>query len=126
MNRAAEAAVVEAKPLLVDAIRKMSANDAKDIFMGPDDAATRYFRKTTGHELTERFKPVVARATAKVQLADKFNALASKAAKFRLIDEKMADLDGYVTEKTVDGLFAIIAEQELRIRQDPVATGTNC
>ncbi len=124
MNRAAEAAVVEAKPLLVDAVKKMSVSDAKDILTGPPDAATQYFRKATSDQLTQKFKPIVTKATTKVQLADKYNAFAGKAAKFRLIDEKDADLDSHVTSKAIDGLFVMIAEQEKQIRQDPIGTGS--
>jgi hypothetical protein len=124
MNHAAESAVVEARPLLVDAVKKMSVKDATSILTGPPDAATQYFRNATGEQLTTKFAPIVKKATAKVQLADKFNAYASKAAKFNLIDEKDANLDGYVTGKAIDGLFIMIAEQEKQIRQDPIGTGS--
>lgn len=124
MNRAAEAAVVEAKPLLVNAVKNMSVKDAKDILAGPPDAATQYFRRTTSEQLSQKFQPVVRKATARVQLADKYNAFAGKAAKLKLIDEKDANLDGYVTQKTMDGLFLMIAEQEKQIRDDPVGSGS--
>lgn len=124
MNRAAEAAVIEAKPLLVNAVKKMSVTDAKNILTGPPDAATQYFRTTTGAQLTQKFMPIVKKATAKVQLADKYNAYAGKAAKLKLIDAQDADLDSYVTAKAIDGLFVMIAEQEQQIRQDPVGTGS--
>jgi hypothetical protein len=124
MNHAAESAVVEARPLLMDAVKKMSVKDATSILTGPPDAATQYFRNATGEQLATKFAPIVKKATAKVQLADKFNAYASKAAKFNLIDEKDANLDGYVTGKAIDGLFIMIAEQEKQIRQDPIGTGS--
>ena len=125
MNHAAESAVVEAKPLLVGAVKSMSVRDAKDILTGPEDAATQYFRRTTSAGLSERFLPIVKRATAKVQLTDKYNAFAGKAAKYGLIDEKDADLDNYVTQKAMDGLFLMIAEQEKNIRRDPIGTGSS-
>lgn len=125
MNRAAEAAVVEAKPLLVNAVKQMSVKDAKDILSGPDDAATQYFKRTTSSGIGARFLPIVKKATAKVQLADKYNAYAGKAAKLGLIDAKDANLDSYVTQKAMDGLFLMIAEQEKQIRADPVGTGSN-
>jgi hypothetical protein len=125
MNRAAESAVVEAKPLLVDAVKKMSIKDAKDILTGPEDAATQYFRTATSAQLTQKFLPIVKKATARVQLAEKYNAFAGKAAKLKLLDEKDADLDHYVTQKAIDGLFLMVAEQEKQIRQDPVGTGSN-
>lgn len=125
MNRAAESAVVEAKPLLVDAVKKMSIKDAKGILSGPEDSATQYFRTTTSAQLAQKFLPIVKKATARVQLAEKYNAFAGKAAKLKLIDEKDADLDSYVTQKAIDGLFLMVAEQEKQIRQDPVGTGSN-
>ncbi len=125
MNRAAESAVVEAKPLLVNAVKNMSVKDAKDILAGPPDAATQYFRRTTSEQLSQKFQPIVSKATAKVQLTDKYNAFAGKAAKLRLIEEKDANLDSYVTQKAMDGLFLMIAEQEKQIRQDPIGSGSN-
>lgn len=125
MNRSAESAVVEAKPLLVDAVKKMSIKDAKGILVGPEDSATQYFRTATSAQLAQKFLPIVKKATARVQLAEKYNAFAGKAAKLKLIDEKDADLDHYVTQKAIDGLFLMVAEQEKQIRQDPVGTGSN-
>lgn len=124
MNRAAEAAVVEAKPLLVNAVKQMSVKDAQGILTGGDDAATQYFKRTTSAPLTEKFLPIVKKSTAKVQLAEKYNQFAGKAAKFKLVDEKDANLDDYVTRKALDGLFLMIAEQEKTIRKDPVGTGS--
>lgn len=124
MNRAAEAAVVEAKPLLVNAVKQMSVKDAQGVLTGGDDAATQYFKRTTSAPLTEKFLPIVKQATAKVQLADKYNQFAGKAAKLNLIDQKDANLDDYVTRKALDGLFLMIAEEEKAIRKDPVGTGS--
>lgn len=124
MNRAAELAVVEAKPILVNAVKNMSFDDARAILTGGDDAATQYFRRATSADLTAKFLPIVKQATAKVELADKYNDYAGSAAQFGLIDKKDADLDQYVTKKTLDGLFLMVAEQEKSIRQNPVATGS--
>ena len=124
MNRAAEAAVVEAKPLLVKAVKDMSVKDAQGILTGGDDAATQYFKRSTSEPLAKKFLPIVKKATAKVQLADKYNQFAGKAAKFHLIDAKDANLDDYVTRKALDGLYLIIAEQEKAIRKDPIGTGS--
>lgn len=124
MNRAAEAAVVEARPLLVNAVKNMSVKDAYDILGGPPDAATQYFRKTTSDQLTKKFLPIVHQATTRVSLSEKYDAFAGKAAKLKLLDEKDADLDGYVTRKALDGLFLMIAEQEKQIRDDPVGSGS--
>lgn len=120
MNRAAEAAVPEAKKLLVDSIRKMSVEDAKGILSGGDDSATQYFRRTTSAPLGERFKPIVQKAMAKVKLTQKYDKFAGKAARFGLIDEENAHLDQYVTAKALDGLYLMIAEEEKAIRANPV------
>lgn len=124
MNRAAEAAVVEARPILVNAVKTMSFDDARGIVSGGDDAATNYFRRSTSADIAQKFLPIVKQATAKVKLADKYNKYAGKAAKLGLLDEKDADLDRYVTQKAMDGLFLMVAEQEKSIRKDPVATGS--
>ena len=125
MNRAAEAAVVEAKPLLVNAVKNMSVQDAKAILGGGEDAATQYFKRTTAAPLTSKFLPIVAKATQKVKLADKYNEFAGKGARFGLIDPKDADLNNYVTRKALDGLYLTIAEEEKKIRQDPVGAASS-
>ena len=124
MNRAAESAVAEAKPLLVNAVKQMTVKDAQAILTGGDDGATQYFRRTTATPLTAKFRPIVAKATAKVQLADQYNRLAGKAAKLYLLESQDANLDDYVTRKALDGLYSVIAEQEKTIRHDPVGTGS--
>jgi hypothetical protein len=121
MNRAAEAAAPQAKTLLVNSIRQMSVDDAKGILTGGEDAATQYFRRTTSGPLTEKFKPVIRKAMAKVKLAEKYDQLAGKAAKFGLVREQDAHLENYVTQKTLDGLYLMVAEEEKSIRQNPGA-----
>lgn len=124
MNRAAEMAAKEAKPILVDAVRKMTLNDAKGILTGGDTAATDFFRRTTSQSLTQRFLPIVREMTAKVRLAEHYDQLAGPAASLGLIDEQEAHLDQYVTRKALDGLFLVIGEEERAIRHDPVGTAT--
>ena len=125
MNRAAEMAVVEAKPILVNAVKNMSFSDATGILTGGDDAATQYFKRTTSSDIAVKFLPIVKQATAKVGLAAQYNQYAGQASKLGLMDKKDADLDTYVTNKAMDGLFSMIAEQEKSIRKDPVGTGSN-
>ena len=125
MNRAAEMAVVEAKPILTNAVKSMSFDDARGILAGGDDAATQYFKRTTSEAIGAKFMPIVKKSTAKVDLAGKYNKYAGKAAQFGLMDKKDADLDSYVTQKAMDGLFLMIAEQEKAIRKDPIGTGSN-
>ena len=124
MNRAAEMAVKEATPILVDSVKKMSVQDAKAVLTGGDDAATQYFRRTTSGELTQRFLPIVKKMTAKVQLAEQYNNLAGQAASFGLVKQEDANIDNYVTRKALDGLYLVIAEQERAIRKDPVGAAT--
>jgi len=125
MNRAAEMAVKEAQPLLVDAVRRMSVQDAKGILTGGDDAATQYFRRTTSDALTQKFLPIVKQMTARVNLAQLYNQYAGQAAAFGVVDAKDANIDNYVTRKALDGLFLVIAEQERAIRKDPVGAASN-
>lgn len=125
MNRAAEMAVVEAKPILTNAVKSMSFDDARGILTGGDDAATQYFKRTTSKDIGARFLPIVKTATAKVDLAGQYNKYAGQAAKLGLMSEQDADLDTYVTQKAMDGLFLMIAEQEKAIRKDPIGTGSN-
>jgi hypothetical protein len=124
MNRAAESAVIEAKPILWQAIKQMTVKDGLEILKGSDDAATQYFRRTTSEPLTAKFRPIVESATAKVGVATQYEKFASKASKVGLVSAKDADLDGYITEKALDGLFLMVAEEEKQIRKDPVATGS--
>jgi hypothetical protein len=124
MNRAAEMAVKEATPILVDSVKKMSVQDARGVLTGGDDAATQYFRRTTSDQLTRRFLPIVKEMTAKVQLAEQYNSLAGQAASLGLVKQEDANIDSYVTRKALDGLFLVIAEQERAIRKDPVGAAT--
>jgi hypothetical protein len=124
MNRAAEMAVKEASPVLVDAVKKMSIQDAEGILTGGDTAATDYFRKTTSDTLTKKFLPIVQQATAKVQLAGQYNELAGQGEKLGLVKSDDANIDSYVTRKALDGLFLVIGEQERAMRKDPVGTAT--
>jgi hypothetical protein len=124
MNRAAEAAVPEARKLLLDAVKKMSVRDAKAILTGGDTAATQYFRKTSHAALHERFLPIVKSATEKVGVAQRYKEFAAPAAAFGLVKSEHADLDEYVTLKALDGLYFMLGEEEKKIRKDPVGTGS--
>ena len=124
MNRAAEAAVPEAKPLLVDAVKAMTVQDAKQILQGGDTSVTEFFAGKTREPLGVKFLPIVTTATEKVDLVSKYNAVASKASGFGLLSAEQANLQQYVTGKALDGLYKMIGEEEKKIRQDPVATGS--
>lgn len=125
MNRAAEAAVPRAKPLLVDAAKKMTVQDAKGILTGGEDSATQYFKRTTSEPLAKQFKPIVKKAMAKVKLAEKYNEIAASGAKFGLVKEEDANLEDYVTRKALDGLFVGIADEEKKIRENPKAAASS-
>lgn len=120
MNRAAEAAVPEAKTLLVDAVRQMSVEDARTILSGGDDSATRYFKSKTQTRLAEKFLPVVKQSTDRLALAEQYNKLAGQAASFGLVKSEDAQIEGYVTRKALDGLYLMIGEEEKAIRRNPV------
>ncbi len=120
MNKAAEAAVVEAKPVLVNAVKQMSVSDAKSILTGGNTSATEYFRRTTSADLTARFLPIVKKYTDQLGVTQQYSQLAKPAAQFGLIDAKQASLDGYVTQKALDGLFLMVADEEKAIRQNPI------
>lgn len=125
MNRAAEAAVPEAKALLVDSVKQMSVQDAKNILTGGDDAATQYFKKTTSKPLADKFLPIVKKATENVQLAQQYNKFAETGAQFGLVKKEQANLEQYVTQKALDGLYLMMAEEEKAIRKDPLGASTS-
>jgi hypothetical protein len=125
MNRAAEAAVPEAKALLVDSVKKMSVQDAKGILTGGPTSGTDYFRRTTAEPLRVKFLPIVKKATARVKLADTYNRYAQKGVQFGLVKQDQANLDDYVTQKALDGLYTMVAEEEKKIRQNPLQAGSN-
>jgi hypothetical protein len=125
INRAAESAVPEARALLVDSVRRMSVQDAKGILTGGQDSATQYFRRTTGEQIRARFLPIVQKATSRVQLAELYNKYASYGASLGLIGSEDANLDHYVTQKALDGLFLLVAEEEAKIRQNPAKAATS-
>ena len=125
MNRAAEAAVPEAKDLLLNAVKQMTLQDAKAILTGGDDSVTQYFQRTTSAPLTEKFLPIVKQATERVDLAKKYNRYAKQGAKLGLLDKEDASLEGYVTQKTLDGLFFMIGEEERAIRKNPLGQASS-
>jgi len=124
MNRAAEAAVPEAKALLLSAAKSMSVDDARRIVSGGDDSVTKFFAAKTRKPLAEKFLPIVTRQTEKVDLAARYDALAAKAAGMGLVKGDEATVERYVTGKALDGLYLMIGEEEKKIRRDPIGTGS--
>lgn len=126
LNRAAEAAVPLAKPVLLAAIRDMSLDEATNIVRGNDDAATDYFRAQADAVLRERFKPVVADATARANVTGTYKRLVKKAMFLeKATGSGQVDLDAYVTRAALDGLYLLMAEEERRIRHNPLARTTD-
>jgi hypothetical protein len=125
MNRAAEAAVPEAQALLLAAVKAMSIQDATRIVRGGETSVTDFFAERTRAPLGEKFLPIVTQATEKVALADKYNAVASKATAFGLVKKEDANVQAYVTRKALDGLYLMIGDEERKIRADPIGTGSD-
>ena len=124
MNRAAEAAVPEAKALLVNAVKSMSVEDGRQILTGGDNSATQFFADKTRAPLAVKFLPIVTRATEKVSLANKYNKVAGQVASLGLVNKDEANIQSYITGKALDGLYLMIGEEERKIRADPIGTGS--
>ena len=125
MNRAAEAAAPAARDLFVDAITGMTVTDAKKIFHGRENEATVYFEEKTRNRLQEIFKPIVSNAMASVGVTRSYQELDAKLRTIPFADAVSLDLDGYVTDGALDGLFLTLAREERRIRENPAARVTD-
>ena len=125
INRAAESAVGEAKPVFINAIKSMSVQDAKSIISGGQDSGTQFFKGKTSDTLRTKFLPIVKKATERVGLAQKYNEFAGKGAKLGIIKGDQANVESFVTQKALDGLFLMMADEEKAIRADPIGKGTD-
>ncbi len=127
MNRAAEKAVPVAIDVFTDSIRQMTFTDVKNIlFSGQDDSATQFFRRTSEETLRGKFRPIVEQFTAQVGVTQKYKDMTSKLGfASQLLGKDATDLDGYVTQKALDGLFYMVAEEEKKIRKDPIGRTTD-
>lgn len=126
MNHAAEQAVPEAQAIVAEAIRKMTLKDARKILNGPQDAATRYFKRVGEQPLSRRMLPIVSEATSRTGVTSAYKDLIGKAGiAGSLFDTSSLDIDSYVTGKALDGLFLMIAAEEKRIRENPLARSTD-
>lgn len=128
LNRAAEESAKKAAPIFVDAIKNMSVSDGFAILKGGDDAATNFLQKNTTSKLVEAFSPVVSEAIAKVKLTDYWNPVVSKYNVYASLagkNEVTTDLDKYVTDRAISGLFTMVKQEEKKIRKDPVAQVTD-
>jgi hypothetical protein len=119
MNHAAEQAVPEAKQLMITAVKTMSVEDAKKILTGGDNSVTEFFKAKTQAPLAIKFLPIVKRATDRLGLAQKYDQFAGEGVKFGLIKGDAANIEQYVTDKALDGLYLMIGEEERALRQHP-------
>ena len=124
MNRAAESAVPMAKPLLLDAVKSMSVTDAKNILSGGDTSVTDFFRQKTSAPLAAKFLPIVKSVTDRSGLASKYNSTMSQIGKTGLVPQQQSTVEGYVTDRTLDGLYLMIGEEEKAIRSNPLGYGS--
>tara|TARA_B110000093_G_C12857727_1_gene362092 strand:- start:151 stop:879 length:729 start_codon:yes stop_codon:yes gene_type:complete len=124
INRAAEDAVIDAKDIFITAIKNMTLTDALGILRGEKDAATKYLEKSTRAALVEKFKPTVKVSLDKVGATRYWNLMFSTYNKIPFVTKVNPDLDDYVTNKAIDGLFIQIAKEELTIRKNPTARVT--
>jgi hypothetical protein len=124
INRAAEDAAKEAKPIFVAAIRNMSIRDAINIVKGEEDAATQYLKKNTSVELNAKFQPVIKNSLDKVNATKHWEEVITTYNKIPFVKKMNPDLTAYVTQKAIDGLFVMIAKEEKKIREDPMARTT--
>ena len=127
MNHAAEEAVPVAADIFIDSIRQMSFNDARSIlFSGRDDAATEFFRRTSENTLRDKFRPIVQDFTERVGVTSKYKQMMGRYGFIgKALGQDATDIDGYVTQKALDGLFLLIADEEAKIRRDPVGRTTS-
>lgn len=125
MNRAAERASAEAKPVLIDAVSQMTLTDAMGILKGSDTAATDYFRGKTSDTLRARFLPIIKEKMGEVGLYQQYNQLMGSYATLPLTRKPVFDLDNYVADQGLKGLFTILAQQEKSIRSNPAARSTD-
>ncbi len=121
MNRAAETATKEAAPIFINAIKGMTITDGLTILKGNDDAATNYLKSNTSNELLTKFKPIIQKALQQVQITKYWNPLVTAYNKVPFVEKMNPDLDGYVTDKAIEGLFFLVAQEEGKIRKDPSA-----
>ena len=124
LNRAAEDAAIEAKPIFVDAIKQMSFQDVTNILLGQENAATLYFKRTTSLALADKFSPIVNNSLSKVGATKYWGDVANNYNRIPLVKPIQTDLTTYVTSKAIDGLFLEIAKEELKIRQNISARST--
>lgn len=125
MNRGAEQAAKEAVPLFVNAIRQMTLTDAMSILRGDKDAATQFLRRTTSQQLMVAFQPIVTKALNQTLASRYYGEIATRYNRVPMVKRINPDIQQYATEKAMDGLFLLVAQEEAKIRENPVARSTD-
>ena len=125
MNRAAEKAAPQATAFFIDAIKEMSFDDAKKILNGSETAATNYFREKTSSKLFAAFKPIISSSMDQVGVTHQYKQLIRKYETIPFVQKQTLDIDHYVTNKALEGLFYMVGEEEKKIRTDPAARVTD-
>lgn len=123
MNRAAEQALPLAKTLFKKSIRSLSAKDARQLLAGGDNALSSFFKNKTEKELYKQLLPLVKKKSEELGLGAQYDLIAQKGIRLGLQDAKQSNLDGYVTERALKGLYLVVAQQEKAIRANPSGTG---
>lgn len=124
LNRAAEAATPKAKALFLDAISQMTFDDAREILTGPNDAATQFLRRTMGPGLAREMAPIVGHALADAGAIQAYDAALGQYARVPFVPDVKADLQGYVVDRALDGIFIYVAAEERAIRENPAKRTT--
>lgn len=124
MNHAAEQAVPLAKPLLLNAVKSMSVTDAKNILTGGDTSVTDFFKQKTSAQLGQKFLPIVKGVTDRNGLSAQYNSVMGQVGKTGMVPAQQSTVEGYVTQRALDGLYTVIGDEEKAIRQDPVGAGS--
>lgn len=125
LNRAAEEAAKEAAPIFVSAVKSMTIKDGLNILNGTNDAATKYLKTSTSNQLANKFNPVISRALDNVSATKYWKDIINTYNLIPGVTKQNPDLAGYTTEKAINGLFILVAKEELKIRQDPAARVTD-
>lgn len=121
LNRAAEDAAKDAAPIFLNAITSMNINDGISLLKGGDNAATEFLKGKTSEELKAKFRPVIQNSLKKVNITKYWKPLVTKYNKIPMVQKMNPNLDDYVTNKALEGLFKLLADEELKIRKDPAA-----
>jgi hypothetical protein len=125
LNRGAENASQQAKPIFINAVKQLSIKDAINILKGEKDAATQFLRRTTSLQLMQAFEPLMVKSLDDTQATKYYNDIANVYNKIPFTSKISPDLKGYATQKAIDGMFVLIAEEEAKIRENPLARSTD-